>query len=178
MITKEQAFAIAKELVPDIDEHNFYDVTDDLPRLNLLLDEESENQDHWCVTYCTPDKNSPAIYLHTTDCIVIDKTNGRVVYHGSITPRYSSVSMNDALIIAFDYYPELANKEWVYVRDGLIGRAQLPFYLLPLEEEFWCIQYSYLEKESDMKVLSCSYGIIVSKLNGRIIYQGDLSDEG
>ncbi len=86
MITKEQAFLIAKQLVPDIEERRSYHILDQMPRKNLFVTEgeDPEYDNQWCVSYSKDRKDSDLWRLISSDGVVISRTDGRIIYHGDL----------------------------------------------------------------------------------------------
>ena len=83
VITKEQALAIAKEIVPDLENRRYYQISSEKPiRVNIL---GNIPEDCWYITYSQVTKDSDILGLFSSSGIFINKFNGKVIYKGSLS---------------------------------------------------------------------------------------------
>lgn len=82
VITKEQALAIAKEIVPDLENRRYYQISSEKPlRANII---GNIPEDCWYITYSQVTKDSDIFGLFSSSGIFINKFNGKIVYKGNL----------------------------------------------------------------------------------------------
>ena len=81
-ITKERALEIAKEIVPDLENRRYYNISSEKPRRSYIFGKIPEHC--WYITYSQMTKDSDIFGLFSSDGIIINKFNGKVVYQGSL----------------------------------------------------------------------------------------------
>jgi len=82
LVTKEQALAIAKEIVPDLENRRYYQISSEKPiRANIL---GNIPEDCWYITYSQVTKDSDILGLFSASGIFINKFNGKIVYKGNL----------------------------------------------------------------------------------------------
>ena len=89
------------------------------------------------------------------------------------------ITKEQAYQFASEFYPEVTNKRWFKVIDGLPSKAFIfDFENFPENDNFWLVQYSFFEKDSELYGCVPSSGIAVSKITGKILWQECLNDGG